>query len=92
MTMNQKTRITPQWPLHIEPGPDGSRVVLGEGASADLDRFRDDCRRRAAELRQDAIDDAFKSVFAASRKAWLSSVGLLRAALTRDPAVKGHRA
>lgn len=90
--MNQQIRTNPEWPLHIEPGPDGSRVVFSDGDSVDLNRFKDDCRRHAAELRHEAMDHAFWWAFAAAQQAWLSSLTFLRTALARIPAEKAHRA
>ena len=63
--MNEQTQIpiAAQWPP----------------ADAGLQAFRDDCHRRAAELREQAMDEAFAAAGAATRKVWRRAALWVRA-------------
>lgn len=76
--MDQHTPIAPEWPLHIE--------------GAALEAFRDDCHRRAAELREQAMDEAFAAAGASWRKGWAKAALSFHAALARNAGAKVHGA
>ena len=76
--MDQQTPIVPEWPLHVE--------------GAELEAFRDECHRRAAELREQAVDDAFSAAGAAVRMVWAFGAQLAHAVTARSAAAKVRRA
>lgn len=65
--MNATIRKASEWPLEI----------------ADLDAFKDGCHRRAVELREQAMDDAFALAGAAVRKVWGRAAHVVRATFAR---------
>jgi hypothetical protein len=75
--MNTPITTSPAWPLGIERDLAGRLgVMTADGERVDLGAFKDDCRRRAVELRQQAVDDALAAGFAALRRPFAAAVRL----------------
>jgi hypothetical protein len=82
----QPTCPPPAWPLEVEAGTAGPVITDAAGARVPLPQFQDACRARAEELRREAMDRAFRSLWRHLRLLLGAAVSAGRAARHRIPA------
>jgi hypothetical protein len=89
--MNKQTLITSSWPTGIESDAAGRlHVTLSDGGSIELEKFKDGCRERALELRQQAMVDAFEAASTALRRLSFAAVHFVRSRFARRVGARAH--
>lgn len=89
--MNTQTPATSPWPMGITRGAAGGlKLLMPDGSGIELEAFRDACHKRAAELRRQAVADAFEGTFVALRRLPGEVFRLLRRTFARRHGRRVH--